>query len=61
MEDRFIHSGFTCHVCNTLETNEINAEENRGVSDRKVLTEKDFRIIVRKVPRGLRNSKPPKT
>jgi hypothetical protein len=47
--------------CNHLETKQINAEEKVLGGAQNPLTEKGLRIIVKKVPRGLRNSKPPET
>jgi hypothetical protein len=48
-------------ACNHLETNQINVEEIMLLSSRKALTGKRVRGIVKKVPRGLRNSEPPET
>jgi hypothetical protein len=47
--------------CNRLETKPINIEEIVFSDPRKALTEEGVGIIVEKVPRGLRNSKPPET
>jgi hypothetical protein len=47
--------------CNHLETGQINVEEIMLGNALNRLTEKGLRGILRKVPRGLRNSKPSKT
>jgi hypothetical protein len=47
--------------CNRFETSQINIEEISVPWHIKALTEKGVRSIVKKVPRGLRNSKPPET
>jgi len=47
--------------CNRLETFEIIVVEMVSMDIRNGLTEKGLRGIVEKVPRGLRNSKPPET
>jgi hypothetical protein len=47
--------------CNRLEINQINVEEIVLIGPRKTLTKKGLRIILKEVPRGLRNSKPPET
>jgi hypothetical protein len=47
--------------CNRLETFEIIVVEMVFMDGRNELTEKAVKGIVKKVPRGLRNSKPPET
>jgi hypothetical protein len=44
-----------------LRTNGINAEEKVPFRTEKALTKMRIRSIVKKVPRGLRNSKPAET
>jgi hypothetical protein len=45
--------------CNRFEIKEINTEEMVFQSPNNPLTKRGVGIIVEKVPRGLRNSKPP--
>jgi hypothetical protein len=47
--------------CNHLEINQINIVEKVPEAPQNSLTEKGLGSIVKKVPRGLRNSKPPET
>jgi hypothetical protein len=47
--------------CNQLETKQINTEEIVPRNTRKPLTKKGVGIILKEVPRGLRNSKSPET
>jgi hypothetical protein len=48
-------------VVNTIKTQKINAVEIVSTGRQKPLTRIGGERIVRKVPRGLRNSKPPET
>jgi hypothetical protein len=47
--------------CNRFETKEINVEEKWAGNHKRSLTKNRGEGIVREVPRGLRNSKPPET
>jgi predicted carbohydrate-binding protein with CBM5 and CBM33 domain len=49
------------YSCNHLETKHIYFVEKVRFDPQKALTKKGLRSIVKKVPRGLRNSKPPET
>jgi hypothetical protein len=46
---------------NQLKIKEINVEEKGGGDHKKGLTKNHCEGILREVPRGLRNSKPPET
>ena len=45
----------------TVDEKEINVEEKGGGKPKKAVTKSRCKAIVREVPRGLRNSKPPET
>jgi hypothetical protein len=49
------------HLFKLLRTNGINAEEKVPFHTEKALTKTGIGSIVKKVPRGLRNSKPAET